>query len=162
MTVESSESAAIKVGNTMSLDRIPDGTMVHNIELRPGQKAKMVRAAGTVAQLMTKEGKDAIIRLPSGEMRRVPRACRATIGQVGNTEHGNVKLGKAGRNRVRGRRPHVRGTVMNPVDHPHGGGEGKTNSGRAPCSATGVIAKGYRTRRKSKSKRHLVKDRRLK
>jgi large subunit ribosomal protein L2 len=121
-----------------------------------------VRAAGAVAQLMAKEGKDAIIRLPSGEMRRVPRSCKATIGQVSNLDHDNVKLGKAGRKRHRGRRPHVRGTVMNPVDHPHGGGEGKTNSGRPPCSPTGVQSKGYRTRSKSKSRIHLVKDRRIK
>lgn len=161
MPVISGVDAEIRVGNTLPLSRIPDGTLVHNIELRPGQRAKMVRAAGTVAQLMAKEGADAIIRLPSGEMRRVPRECRATVGQVSNADHDNVNLGKAGRNRHRGRRPHTRGTVMNPVDHPHGGGEGKTNSGRAPCSATGVIAKGYRTRSKSKSKRHLVKDRRL-
>jgi large subunit ribosomal protein L2 len=161
-TVQSGNGSEIRAGNTLPLESIPDGTLVHNIELLPGQKAKLARAAGAVAQLMAKEGKDAIIRLPSGEMRRVPRACRATIGQVGNADHDNVKLGKAGRRRNLGRRPHVRGTVMNPVDHPHGGGEGKTNSGRAPCSPTGVISKGYRTRRKSKSSRHLVKDRRVK
>lgn len=159
--VSSGEGSEIRVGNTLELDRIPDGTMVHNIELLPGRGAKLARAAGASAQLMAKEGKDAIIRLPSGEMRRLPRLCRATIGQVSNLDHDNVKLGKAGRRRHLGRRPHNRGTVMNPVDHPHGGGEGKTNSGRAPCSPTGVIAKGYRTRRKSKSKRHLVKDRRI-
>lgn len=160
--VSSGAGSEIRVGNTLALDVIPDGTMVHNIEMLPGQGAKLVRAAGAAAQLMAKEGKDAIIRLPSGEMRRVPRLCRATIGQVSNLDHDNVKLGKAGRRRNLGRRPHTRGTVMNPVDHPHGGGEGKTNSGRAPCSATGVIAKGYRTRRKSKSKSHLIKDRRVK
>ena len=160
--VRSGTDVEIRVGNTLPLDSIPDGTMIHNIEMRPGQGGKLVRAAGTVAQLMAKEGKDAIIRMPSGEMRRIPRMCRATIGQVSNTDYDNVKLGKAGRSRHRGRRPHTRGTVMNPVDHPHGGGEGRTNSGRAPCSATGVIAKGYRTRRKSKAKRHLVKDRRVK
>ena len=161
-SIASGEHVEIRVGNCLPLDKIPDGTMIHNIELVPGQKAKMVRAAGTVAQLMAKEGKDVIIRLPSGEMRRVPRQCRATIGQVSNIDHDNVKLGKAGRNRHRGRRPHVRGTVMNPCDHPHGGGEGKSNSGRPPCSPTGVMAKGYKTRRKGKSKKHLVKDRRLK
>lgn len=160
--IASGNDVEIRVGNCLPLDKIPDGTMIHNIELVPGQKAKMVRAAGTVAQLMAKEGKDAIIRLPSGEMRRVPRNCRATIGQVSNIDHDNVKLGKAGRSRHRGRRPHVRGTVMNPCDHPHGGGEGKSNSGRPPCSPTGVMAKGYKTRRKGKSKKHLVKDRRLK
>lgn len=159
--VTSGLGSEIRVGNTLELDSMPDGTMIHNVEMLPGQGAKLVRAAGAVAQLMAKEGKDAIIRLPSGEMRRVPRKCRATIGQVSNLDFGNVKLGKAGRNRHRGRRPHTRGTVMNPVDHPHGGGEGKTNSGRPPCSATGVMAKGYRTRRKSKAKSHLVKDRRV-
>jgi large subunit ribosomal protein L2 len=161
-SITSGTDAAIRVGNTLPLERIPDGTMIHNVELLPGQRAKLVRAAGTVAQLMAKEGKDAIIRLPSGEMRRVPRKCKATIGQVSNLDHDNVKLGKAGRKRHRGRRPHVRGTVMNPVDHPHGGGEGRTNSGRPPCSPTGVKAKGYRTRSKSKSRQHLVKDRRVK
>lgn len=160
--IASGPDVEIRVGNCLPLDKIPDGTMIHNIELVPGQKAKMVRAAGTVAQLMAKEGKDVIIRLPSGEMRRVPRNCRATIGQVSNVDNDNVKLGKAGRSRHRGRRPHVRGTVMNPCDHPHGGGEGKSNSGRPPCSPTGVMAKGYRTRRKGKSKKHLVKDRRVK
>ncbi|HES58071.1 MAG TPA: 50S ribosomal protein L2 [Firmicutes bacterium] len=161
-SISSGADASIKVGNTLPLEKIPDGTMIHNIELQPGQRAKLVRAAGAVAQLMAKEGKDAIVRLPSGEMRRVPRKCKATIGQVSNLDHDNVKLGKAGRKRHRGRRPHVRGTVMNPVDHPHGGGEGKTNSGRPPCSPTGVKAKGYRTRPKSKSRQHLVKDRRVK
>ena len=160
--ISSGTDCVIRPGNTLPLHNIPDGTVIHNIELIPGQKARMVRAAGTSAQLMAKEGKDAIIRLPSGEMRRVPRACRATVGQVSNVDNNNVKLGKAGRTRHLGRRPHNRGTVMNPVDHPHGGGEGKTNSGRAPCSPTGVISKGYRTRSKSKSKRHLVKDRRVK
>jgi large subunit ribosomal protein L2 len=160
--VVSGVSAEIRKGNALPLKNIPDGTQVHNLELVPGQGAKMVRAAGAVAQLMAKEGSDAIIRLPSGEMRRIPVGCRATIGQVSNLDNGNIKLGKAGRNRHRGRRPHVRGTVMNAVDHPHGGGEGKTNSGRPPCSPTGVMAKGYKTRRKSKTKRHLVKDRRLK
>ena len=160
--VASGEDVVIRKGNTLPLDKIPDGTMIHNIELIPGQKARFARAAGAAAQLMAKEGKDAIVRLPSGEMRRVPRSCRATIGQVSNVDNSNVRLGKAGRKRHRGRRPHNRGTVMNPVDHPHGGGEGKTNSGRAPCSPTGVISKGFRTRRKSKSKRHLVKDRRVK
>ncbi len=160
--VSSGPDAGIRVGNTLPLENIPDGTVIHNIEIRPGQRGKLVRAAGTSAQVMAKEGSDAIIRLPSGEMRRVNRKCRATIGTVSNADNANVKLGNAGRNRNRGRRPHVRGTVMNAVDHPHGGGEGKTNSGRPPTSATGVLAKGYRTRRKSKSKRHLVKDRRVK
>jgi large subunit ribosomal protein L2 len=162
MTVSSGELVEIRVGNTLPLDRIPDGTLIHNIEMQAGQKAKLVRAAGTSAQLMAKEGSDAIIRLPSGEMRRVPRTCRATIGRVSNIDHENVKLGKAGRSAHLGRRPHTRGTVMNPVDHPHGGGEGKSNSGRPPTSATGVLAKGFRTRRKSKARKYLVKDRRTK
>lgn len=161
-TISSGEKVGVRVGNCMPLDSIPDGTMIHNIELRPGQGATMVRAAGAAAQLMAKEGNDAIIRLPSGEMRRINRKCRATVGQVSNQDYTNIRMGKAGRKRHRGRRPHVRGTVMNPVDHPHGGGEGRTNSGRAPCSPTGVIAKGYRTRSKSKKKKHLVKDRRVK
>jgi large subunit ribosomal protein L2 len=152
----------IRSGNTLPLDKIPDGTQIHKIELLPGQKAKLVRAAGVYAQLMAKEGDYAIIRLPSGEMRKVPRMCRATVGQVSNIDHDNVKLGKAGRSRHKGRRPHTRGTVMNPVDHPHGGGEGKTNSGRPPTSATGVKSKGFRTRRKSKARKYLVKDRRVK
>jgi large subunit ribosomal protein L2 len=161
-TVSSGEGSTIKLGNTLPLDKIPDGTMIHNIELQPGSRGKLVRAAGAVAQLMAKEGNNAIVRLPSGEMRRIPRACRATIGQVGNLDYDNVNRGKAGTTRHLGRRPHVRGTVMNPVDHPHGGGEGRSNSGRPPCSPTGVKAKGFRTRSKAKSKRHLVKDRRVK
>ena len=160
--IKSGIDAGIHAGNTLPLENIPDGTVIHNIEIRPGQRGKLVRAAGTSAQVMAKEGNDAIIRLPSGEMRRVNRKCRATVGTVSNSDNANVKLGNAGRNRHRGRRPHTRGTVMNAVDHPHGGGEGRTNSGRPPTSATGVLAKGYRTRRKSKSKRHLVKDRRVK
>jgi large subunit ribosomal protein L2 len=160
--VKSGPEAEIRTGNTLPLDKIPDGTLIHNIELIPGQRAKLVRAAGASAQLMAKEGRFAVIRLPSGEMRRVSRECRATIGVVGNSDYDNVKLGKAGRNVHRGRRPHVRGTVMNPVDHPHGGGEGKSNSGRPPSSRTGVLAKGFRTRRRSKAKTHLVKDRRVK
>ncbi|MCH7472284.1 50S ribosomal protein L2 [bacterium] len=159
--VASGSSVEIRPGNTLPLERIPDGSTIHNIEMRPGQRARLVRAAGTAAQLMAKEGKDAIIRLPSGEIRRIPQSCRATIGRVSNTDNANVKLGKAGRNRQRGRRPHTRGTAMNPTDHPHGGGEGKTNSGRPPCSPTGVMAKGFRTRKKSKAKKYLVKDRRV-
>jgi large subunit ribosomal protein L2 len=160
--VVSGPDAEIRTGNTLPLDSIPDGTLIHNIELIPGQRGKLVRAAGTSAQLMAKEGRFAVIRLPSGEMRRVSRLCRATIGVIGNADYDNVKLGKAGRNIHRGKRPHVRGTVMNPVDHPHGGGEGKSNSGRPPTSRTGVLAKGFRTRRRSKAKTHLVKDRRVK
>jgi large subunit ribosomal protein L2 len=159
--LSSGVTAEIRPGNCLPLDKIPDGTLIHNIEMLPGQKAKLVRAAGTYAQLMAKEGDNAIIRLPSGEMRRIPRLCRATVGRVSNTDHENVKLGKAGRSRHLGRKPNSRGTVRNPVDHPHGGGEGKSNSGRPPTSKTGVLAKGFRTRSKSKSKKHLVKDRRV-
>lgn len=161
--VESGENAKIAPGNTLPLSNIPAGTFVHNIELRPGQGAALVRSAGTQAQLLAKEGKKALIRLPSGEMRYVPLASRATVGRVSNVDQKDVKLGKAGRMAHRGRRPHVRGTVMNPVDHPHGGGEGKSKcAGRPPCSPTGVKAKGFRTRKKSKSRVHLVKDRRSK
>ena len=160
--VASGPSAEIRMGNTMALDRIPDGTMVHNIELLPGQGAKLVRAAGAAAQLMAKEGKDAIIRLPSGEMRRVSRKCRATIGQVSNLDHDNVKLGKAGRKRHLGRRPHVRGTVMNPVDHPHGGGEGRTTGGRNPVSPWGWCTKGMKTRKNARTQRYIVSTRKKK
>lgn len=159
-TVTSGTAAEIRPGNTLPLANIPDGTLVHNIEMLPGQRGKLVRAAGTYAQLMAKEGDNAIIRLPSGEVRRIPKACRATIGRVSNTDHENVKLGKAGRSRHLGRKPRSRGTVRNPVDHPHGGGEGKSRGGRPPVSRTGVLAKGFRTRNKKKSKKYLVKDRR--
>lgn len=149
----------IKDGNSMPLDSVPVGTIVHNIEFLPGGRAKLCRAAGSYAQLLAKEGNEAQIRLPSGEVRKVSLRCRATIGRVGNSDHSNIKLGNAGAKRHRGIRPTVRGTVMNPRDHPHGGGEGKSNSGRPPCSPTGVKAKGFRTRKKSKSKRHIVKAR---
>lgn len=159
-TVMSGETAEIRPGNCLPLERIPDGTQVHNIEMIPGQRGKLVRAAGTSAQLMAKEGDYVILRMPSGEMRRIPKKCRATIGRVSNTDHENVKLGKAGRTRHLGRKPHNRGVIKNPVDHPLGGGEGRSKTGRQACSATGVLAKGYRTRLKSKAKTHLVKDRR--
>ncbi len=161
--VSSGIDARIQVGNTLPLSAIPVGTYVHNIELRPGQGATMVRSAGTQAQILAKEGKNALMRLPSGEMRYVLATCRATIGRVSNIDQKDVNLGKAGRKSHRGRKPHVRGTVMNPVDHPHGGGEGRSKcAGRPPCSPSGVKAKGFRTRKKSKSKIHLVKDRRSK
>jgi len=159
-TVVSGESAEIRPGNCLPLEKIPDGTMIHNIELIPGQRAKLVRAGGTSAQLMAKEGDYVIVRLPSGEMRRIPKNCRATIGRVSNTDHENVKLGKAGRSRHLGRKPHNRGIIKNPVDHPLGGGEGKSKGGRQACSKTGILSKGFRTRLKSKAKNHLVKDRR--
>lgn len=161
-TISAGEGAPIKEGNALPLRRIPDGALVHNIEVQPGAKGKLVRAAGTYAQVMAKEGKRCIIRLPSGEMRYVPVECYATIGRVSNPDHENVKLGKAGRTRHLGRRPRPRPMHMNPVDHPMGGGEGASKSGRTPCSRTGVPAKGYRTRPKGKAKIHLVKDRRSK
>jgi len=160
--VQSGEGAPIKPGNALPLKSIPDGTFVHSVELRAGARGKLVRSAGTYAQVMAKEGRRCILRLPSGEMRYVPTDSYATIGRVSNVEHENVKLGKAGRRRHLGRRPHPRGVHMNPVDHPLGGGEGKSKSGRPPCSPTGVIAKGFRTRRKGKSKAYQVKDRRQK
>jgi len=134
-------------GNSMTLADIPIGLMIHNIELHPGRGGQMCRSAGSYAQLQAREGNYAVVHLPSGELRRVHIKCRATIGRVGNTDHQNVKLGKAGRKRHMGRRPEVRGTAMNPVDHPHGGGEGRTKGGRHPCSPTAVLAKGGKTRR---------------
>ena len=147
--VISGETADIKAGNCMPIDSIPVGTLIHNVELNPGQGGKLVRTAGQSAQLMAKEGKYATLRLPSGEMRKVLSVCRATIGVIGNADHENVKLGKAGRKRHMGWRPEVRGSVMNPVDHPHGGGEGKAPVGHAgPMTPWGKPALGYKTRNK--------------
>jgi large subunit ribosomal protein L2 len=161
--ISSGPNVRIQTGNSLPLSAIPVGAFVHNIELRPGQGATMVRSAGTQAQILAKEGKSVLIRMPSGEVRYVPQNCMATIGRVSNIDQKDVRLGKAGRNIHRGIRPTVRGTVMNPVDHPHGGGEGRSKcAGRPPCSRTGVKAKGFRTRPKGKSKAHLVKDRRSK
>ena len=159
--VVSGEKADIKPGNCMKIENIPVGTMIHNIELNPGQGGKLVRAAGQEAQLMAKEGKYAHVRLPSGEMRLVLAKCRATIGTIGNTDHGNIKLGKAGRKRHMGIRPTVRGSVMNPVDHPHGGGEGRAPVGHAgPLTPWGKPALGYKTRQKNKkSDKFIVKRR---
>jgi large subunit ribosomal protein L2 len=140
--------APIAAGNALPLHKLPLGTEIHNIELVPGSGGKVARGAGMVAQLLAKDGKWAQIRMPSGELRKFNLDCYASVGQVGNLEHENIEIGKAGRNRWLGKRPHQRGTVMNPVDHPHGGGEGKSNSGRPPCSPWGVQAKGYRTRKK--------------
>ena len=149
------------VGNSMPLSQIPLGTQVHNIELQPGKGGQMCRSAGTSATLNAREGKWAQITLPSGEVRRLPAGCRATIGVLGNQEHHYVVLGKAGRKRWMGRRPHVRGTVMNPVAHPMGGGEGRNSGGRHPCSPTGVLAKGGSTRKKRKaSSKAIVRRRR--
>ena len=159
--VISGDKADIKPGNCMKIENIPVGTMIHNIELNPGQGGKLVRAAGQEAQLMAKEGKYAHVRLPSGEMRLIMAVCRATIGTVGNTDHENVKLGKAGRTRHLGKRPEVRGSVMNPCDHPHGGGEGRAPVGHAgPMTPWGKPALGYKTRKKNKqSDKFIVKRR---
>ena len=162
-TVLSGPTADIKPGNAMALKDMPVGTVIHNIELKPGKGAQLVRSAGVSAQLMAKEGKKALLRLPSGEMRFVPVECKATIGQVGNIEHGNVVIGKAGRKRHMGIRPTVRGSVMNPCDHPHGGGEGRTSIGRpSPVTPWGKPALGYKTRKKNKASDKLIVSRRTK
>jgi len=157
--VVSSPNADIKPGNTLPLQNIPTGTLVHNVEMKPGKGGQMARAAGSSAQLMAKEGKQAHLKLPSGEVRMVPVDCRATIGQLSNVEQENVSLGKAGRKRWVGKRPHVRGVAMNPVDHPMGGGEGKSSGGRHPCTPWGVPTKGYKTRKPKASDRYIVKHR---
>ena len=149
-----------KTGNCTMLKNIPDGVSVHNIELKPGKGAQMARSAGTYARIMAKENNMITLKLPSGEMRMVMDTCLATVGVVGNTSHENIKIGKAGRSRWLGKRPKVRGVAMNPVDHPHGGGEGRTSGGRHPVSPWGTPAKGYRTRKKNKSSnRYIVKRR---
>ncbi len=159
-TVMSGPTADIKPGNALPLRDIPTGTIVHNIELQAGRGGQIVRSAGTGAQLMAKEGDYATLRLPSSEMRMVHLDCRATIGQIGNVGHENITIGKAGRSRWKGVRPRVRGSAMNPVDHPHGGGEGKSNSGRHPVTPWGVPTNGYRTRNKTKqSSKYIVRGR---
>ena len=159
--IEAGEQADIKPGNALPLVNIPTGTFVHNVELYPGRGGQLARAAGNAAQLMAKEGAYALLRLPSGELRNVPNGCMAIIGQVGNTDHENVKIGKAGRTRHMGIRPTVRGSVMNPNDHPHGGGEGKSPVGRpGPCTPWGKPALGYKTRNKKKSSDKLIVKRR--
>jgi large subunit ribosomal protein L2 len=155
----SGPGAEVKTGNTLPIREIPLGTQIHAIELQPGKGAQLVRSAGSYAQLMAKEGRNAQIKLPSGEVRMVPLDCKATIGQVGNTDHQNISIGKAGRSRWLGRRPKVRGVAMNPVDHPHGGGEGKTSGGRHPVTPWGVPTKGYKTRGKKPSDKLIVKRR---
>ena len=161
MEVMSGEGADIQVGNSLPLGRIPTGTVVHNVEMTPGRGGQLGRSAGAAIQLVAKEGRHATLRLPSGEMRMVPADCRATIGTIGNADHENVSIGKAGRNRHKGIRPQTRGTAMNPVDHPHGGGEGKTTAGRHPVTPWGVPTLGYRTRKKGKaSDRYIVRGRR--
>jgi large subunit ribosomal protein L2 len=151
--------ADILVGNALPLSHIPLGTTVHNIELRPGKGGQMVRSAGASAQLVAREGDYAQVRLPSGEIRKVHVKCMATIGQVGNLDHENVALGKAGRTRYLGIRPHVRGVAMNPVDHPHGGGEGKTSGGRNPVTPWGQPTRGYKTRNNARTDQYIVKRR---
>ena len=157
--VESGPDADIKPGNTLPLSNIPLGTQIHNIELRAGKGGQIVRSAGTYAQLMAKEDRYALVKLPSGEVRMVLMNCKATIGQLGNVSHENIDIGKAGRARWKGRRPKVRGVAMNPVDHPMGGGEGRSSGGRHPCSPWGVPSKGFKTRRNKSSDRLIVKKR---
>ena len=149
-TIESGESAEPKVGNCLPLSKIPPGTEIHNIEMQPGRGGQLCRSAGTSAVMNAREKQWAQITLPSGEVRRLPSSCRATVGQIGNTDHSKIVLGKAGRKRWKGRRPHVRGTAMNPVAHPMGGGEGRNSGGRHPCSPTGKLAKGGNTRKRRK------------
>ncbi len=156
-TLESGNSAPIRPGNCLPLSRIPQGTVVHCIEMKPGKGAQLARSAGASAQLLGREGNYALMRLRSGEMRKINSSCRATIGEVGNEEHGLRKLGKAGAKRWRGIRPTVRGVAMNPVDHPHGGGEGRTSGGRDPVSPWGVPTKGYRTRRARHTSKMIVR-----
>jgi len=157
--VVSSAAADIKAGNSLPLKNIPAGSIVHNVELKPGKGGQLARAAGAAVQLMAKEGNQAHLKLPSGEVRIVSMDCRATIGQLGNVEQENVSLGKAGRKRWQGRRPHVRGVAMNPVDHPMGGGEGKSSGGRHPVTPWGVPTKGFKTRKPKDSDRYIIKHR---
>jgi large subunit ribosomal protein L2 len=157
--VVSSRNADIKPGNAMPLRFMPLGTIIHNIELKIGKGAQLVRSAGTAAQLMAKDGDYALVRLPSSEVRMIHLNCRATVGQVSNSQHARITLGKAGRQRWLGRRPHNRGTTMNPVDHPMGGGEGRTAGGRHPCSPWGQLSKGLKTRRNKFSDKFIVKKR---
>ena len=153
------ENVDIQPGNCLPMVNIPLGTIIHNIEMKIGKGAQLVRSAGTSAQLMAKEGQYVLVRLPSGEVRKFNKLCRACIGQVGNREHESQKLGKAGRARWMGKRPHVRGVAMNPVDHPMGGGEGKSSGGRHPCTPWGYPTKGYKTRKNTSSDRYIVKKR---
>ncbi len=157
--VISSPEADIKPGNTLPLQNIPTGILVHNVEMKPGKGGQIARSAGSYAQLMAKEGSNAHLKLPSGEVRIVPLDCKATIGQLSNPEHENISLGKAGRKRWLGKRPHTRGVAMNPVDHPLGGGEGKSSGGRHPCTPWGKPTKGYRTRKPKDSDRYIIKRR---
>ena len=160
--IVSASDADIVVGNCLPIRNMPLGTMVHNIELRPGKGGQLVRSAGASAQLLAKEGRYAQLRLPSGEVRMILLECRASVGPVGNSDHGNASIGKAGRSRWLGRRPVVRGVVMNPVDHPHGGGEGRTSGGRHPVTPWGVPTKGHKTRNNPRTDKFIVRRRRKK
>ncbi len=160
--VVSSSTADILPGNCLPIESIPLGTIIHNVELKPGKGGQMARSAGASVQLVAKEGDYAHVKLPSGEVRRVHRRCRATIGQVGNLDHENITYGKAGRRRWLGRRPHNRGVTMNPVDHPHGGGEGRTAGGRHPSTPWGVPTKGYKTRNNKRTDDFIIRRRRQK
>ena len=158
-TIVSSERADIKPGNSMPIKNIPLGSLIHNVELKVGRGGQLIRSAGTYGQLMAKEEGYAQVRLPSGEVRKILLDCKATIGQVGNIDHENISIGKAGRSRWLGRRPKVRGVAMNPVDHPMGGGEGKSSGGRHPCTPWGVPTKGHKTRKNKKTDKYIVKRR---
>lgn len=158
-TVVAGASADIKLGNCLPMINIPLGTVIHNIEMKIGKGAQLVRSAGSAAQLMAKDGNQVLVKLPSGEVRKFHKDCRACIGQVGNAEHASQKLGKAGRSRWKGIRPSVRGVAMNPVDHPMGGGEGKSSGGRHPCSPWGIPTKGFKTRKRKISDREIVNKR---
>jgi large subunit ribosomal protein L2 len=161
-SIVSSKSADIRPGNCLQLQHIPVGTMVHGVEMKKGRGGQLVRSAGVAAQLMAKDGAYATVKLPSGEIRKIHIECRATVGQVSNQEHQNIKVGKAGRTRWLGRRPHNRGVTMNPVDHPMGGGEGRTSGGRHPCSPWGQLAKGLKTRNNKRTNSMIVKHRKAK
>jgi len=154
--IEAGEKVDIKPGNALPLGRIPQGTTIHNIELAPGKGGQMCRSAGTYAKIVDKEGKYALVRLPSGEIRKILQTCLATVGQVGNIEHENIQIGKAGRNRYLNLRPKVRGVAMNPIDHPLGGGEGRSSGGRHPVTPWGKPTKGYKTRKKNKASNRLI------
>lgn len=158
-TVMSGQTSDIKPGNTMPLASIPLGTEIHNIELKLGKGGQIVRSAGAYAKVMAKEARYVLVRLPSSEMRKVLATCRATIGRVGNVEHEDISIGKAGRNRWMGNRPRVRGVAMNPIDHPMGGGEGKSSGGRHPCSPWGQLSKGFKTRKNKRTDQFIVKKR---
>lgn len=161
-TVMSGAEAEVRVGNTLPLSAIPVGTVVHNVEMKPGRGGQIARSAGNSALLLAREGDFATLRLPSSEVRRVPVVCRATVGEVGNADHENVSIGKAGRSRWLGKRPHNRGVTMNPIDHPMGGGNGKSSGGRHPCSPWGQKAKGLKTRKPNKTTNKFIIKRRTK